>query len=192
MRAQNNNNDEDLNRTRFDELKKEHQQQQEKLKETKNQLDSLETQMTSLIQERDFLRLLVSRSSSSQTTSSTNQTVDIHQIENLRDQVNRLQEKIDILTKKNAQLTNEKDDFIRTSNEKNRSIQYELLTARTELEQTNEKLNLINEEQATNRLTITSLRTEINGWQERHSMLNQIRNKQEQQYFNVLNVCSEI
>ncbi|CAF4718223.1 unnamed protein product, partial [Rotaria sp. Silwood2] len=73
-----------------------------------------------------------------------------------------------------------------TSNEKFRSIQYELLTARTELEQTNEKLNLINEEQATNRLTIASLRTEIHGWQERHSMLVQIRNKQEQQYFNVL------
>ncbi|CAF4618942.1 unnamed protein product, partial [Rotaria sp. Silwood2] len=191
MRAQHNNDDEDLNRTRFDELKKEHQQQQEKLKETKNQFDSLETQMTSLIQERDFLRLLVSRSSSSQATSSTNQTVDIHQIENLRDQVNRLQEKIDILTKKNTQLTNEKDDLIRTSNEKFRSIQYELLTARTELEQTNEKLNLINEEQATNRLTIASLRTEIHGWQERHSMLVQIRNKQEQQYFNVLTVCSE-
>jgi uncharacterized coiled-coil DUF342 family protein len=67
MRSQNNTEDEDLNRTRFDELKKEHQQQQEKLKETKNQLDSVETQMTSLIQERDFLRLLVSRSSSSQT-----------------------------------------------------------------------------------------------------------------------------
>ncbi len=45
MRAQNTNDDEDLNRTRFDELKKEHQQQQEKLKETKNQLDSLETQV---------------------------------------------------------------------------------------------------------------------------------------------------
>jgi hypothetical protein len=48
MRAQNNNDDEDLNRTRFDELKKEHQQQQEKLKETKNQLDSLETQVGNL------------------------------------------------------------------------------------------------------------------------------------------------
>lgn len=45
MRAQSNNDDEDLNRTRFDELKKEHQQQQEKLKETRNQLDSLETQV---------------------------------------------------------------------------------------------------------------------------------------------------
>jgi hypothetical protein len=45
MRAQNNNDDEDLNRTRFDELKKEHQQQQEKLKETKNQFDALETQV---------------------------------------------------------------------------------------------------------------------------------------------------
>jgi predicted translin family RNA/ssDNA-binding protein len=51
MRAQNNNDDEDLNRTRFDELKKEHQQQQEKLKETKNQLDSFETQV-------EFLRKL--------------------------------------------------------------------------------------------------------------------------------------
>ncbi len=46
-------------------------------------------------------------------TSSTNQTIDIHQIENLRDQVNRLQEKIEILTKKNTQLTNEKDEYIR-------------------------------------------------------------------------------
>ncbi|CAF3987060.1 unnamed protein product, partial [Rotaria sordida] len=192
MRAQHNNDDEDLNRTRFDELKKEHQQQQEKLKETKNQLDSLETQMTSLIQERDFLRLLVSRSSSSQSTSSTNQSVDIHQIENLRDQVNRLQEKIDILTKKNTQLTNEKDDLIRTSNEKIRTIQYELLTARTEIEQTNDKLNLINDEQATNRLTIASLRTEINGWQERHTMLLQIRNKQEQQYFNILSELRQL
>jgi predicted translin family RNA/ssDNA-binding protein len=45
MRSQSNKDDEDLNRTRFDELKKEHQQQQEKLKETKNQLDSLETQV---------------------------------------------------------------------------------------------------------------------------------------------------
>jgi len=45
MRAQNENNDEDLNRKRFDELKKEHQQQQEKFKETKNQLESLETQV---------------------------------------------------------------------------------------------------------------------------------------------------
>ncbi len=85
--------------------------------------------MTSLIQERDFLRLLVSRSSSSQSvfifsikkknrnlffqTSSTNQTIDVHQIENLRDQVNRLQEKIEILTKKNTQLTNEKDEHLR-------------------------------------------------------------------------------
>ncbi len=87
--------------------------------------------MTSLIQERDFLRLLVSRSSSSQSvyikdlnyeintkniffqTSSVNQSVDIHQIENLRDQVNRLQEKIEVLTKKNTQITNEKDDLIR-------------------------------------------------------------------------------
>lgn len=157
MRAQNSNDDEDLNRTRFDELKKEHQQQQEKLKETKNQLDSFETQMSSLIQERDFLRLLVSRSSSSQSVSSINQTVDIHQIENLRDQVNRLQDKIEILTKKNTQLINEKDEHMRlnsilnfttknhffcfrTSNEKIRSIQYELLTARTEVEQTNEKV----------------------------------------------------
>ncbi|CAF3478243.1 unnamed protein product [Rotaria socialis] len=186
MRAQHNNDDEDLNRTRFDELKKEHQQQQQKLKETKNQFDSLETQTASLIQERDFLRLLVSRSSSSQSTSSTNPIVDCHQVENLRDQVNRLQEKIDALTKKNTQLANEKDDLIRTSNEKVRSIQYELLTARTEVEQTNEKLSLINDEQATNRLTIASLRTEINGWQERHTMLAQIRNKQEQQYFSVL------
>ncbi|CAF0737724.1 unnamed protein product [Adineta steineri] len=186
MRAQTNADDEDLNRTRFDELKKEHQQQQEKLKETKNQLDALETQMLSLIQERDFLRLLVSRSSSSQSTSSTSPTVDIHQVENLRDQVNRLQEKIEVLTKKNTQIINEKDDLIRTSNEKVRSIQYELLTARTEVEQTNEKLNLINDEHATNRLTIASLRTEIHGWQERHNMLAQIRTKQEQQYFHVL------
>ena len=66
MRAQTNHDDEDLNRTRFDELKKEHQQQQERLKEMKNQLDVLENQVNSLIQERDFLRLLVSRSSSSQ------------------------------------------------------------------------------------------------------------------------------
>ncbi|CAF4407288.1 unnamed protein product, partial [Adineta steineri] len=115
--------------------------------------------MLSLIQERDFLRLLVSRSSSSQSTSSTSPTVDIHQVENLRDQVNRLQEKIEILTKKNTQITNEKDDLIRILNEKVRSIQYELLTARTEVEQTNEKLNLINDEHATNRLTIASLRT---------------------------------
>ena len=94
------------------------------------------------------------------------------------------------------------------SNEKIRSINYELLTARTEIEQTNEKvrdprcrrplvrltvvsrrqLTLIGEEQATNRLTIASLRTEINGWQERHATLVQIRNKQEQQYFHVLTV----
>ena len=86
MRAQSNPDDEDLNRTRFDELKKEHQQQQEKLKESRSQIDALETQvrltfvrplvrqrsscisrqMASLVQERDFLRLLVSRSSSSQ------------------------------------------------------------------------------------------------------------------------------
>ncbi len=52
MRAQNNNDDEDLNRTRFDELKKEHQQQQEKLKETKNQLDSFETQVEFLRQNK--------------------------------------------------------------------------------------------------------------------------------------------
>lgn len=45
MRAQSNHGDEDLNRTRFDELKKDHQQQQEKLKETKNELDSLQTQV---------------------------------------------------------------------------------------------------------------------------------------------------
>ncbi len=45
MRAHNTIDDEDLNRTRFDELKKEHQQQQEKLKEAKNQLDNLETQV---------------------------------------------------------------------------------------------------------------------------------------------------
>ncbi|CAF1152906.1 unnamed protein product [Adineta ricciae] len=186
MRAQTNADDEDLNRTRFDELKKEHQQQQDKLKETRNQLDALETQMASLIQERDFLRLLVSRSSSSQSTSSNNPSVDIHQLENLRDQVNRLQEKNDTLTKKNTQLINEKEDLTRTSNEKIRSVQYELLTARTEVEQTTEKLNVINDEQATNRLTIASLRTEINGWQERHNMVVQIRNKQEQQYFNVL------
>lgn len=49
MRAQSNNNDEDLNRTRFDELKKEHQQQQEKLKQTKSQLESLETQVLKFI-----------------------------------------------------------------------------------------------------------------------------------------------
>lgn len=70
MRAQTNHDDEDLNRTRFDELKKEHQQQQERLKETKDQLDVLENQVNSLIQERDFLRLLVSRSSSSQSVRS--------------------------------------------------------------------------------------------------------------------------
>ena len=45
MRAQSHDEDVDLNRTRFDELKKEHQQQQEKFKETKNQLDALETQV---------------------------------------------------------------------------------------------------------------------------------------------------
>jgi hypothetical protein len=54
MRAQNNNDDEDLNRTRFDELKKEHQQQQEKLKETKNQFDALETQVWKSLNERNF------------------------------------------------------------------------------------------------------------------------------------------
>ncbi|UJR31736.1 hypothetical protein I4U23_019216 [Adineta vaga] len=192
MRAQSNTDDEDLHRTRFDELKKDHQQQQEKLKETRNQLDGLETQMASLIQERDFLRLLVSRSSSSQLTSSSNPSVDTHQLENFRDQANRLQEKIEILTKKNSQLTTEKDDLMRTSNEKVRSIQYELLTARTEVEQMTEKLNLIHDEQATNRLTIASLRTEINGWQERHNMLVQIRNKQEQQYFNVLSELRQL
>jgi phage shock protein A len=37
----------------------------------------------------------------------------MHQVENLRDQVHRLQEKIEILTKKNTQLTNEKDEHIR-------------------------------------------------------------------------------
>ena len=46
MRAQSNHDDEDLNRTRFDELKKEHQQQQEKLKESRSQIDALETQVT--------------------------------------------------------------------------------------------------------------------------------------------------
>lgn len=45
MRAQSHDEDVDLNRTRFDELKKEHQQQQEKFKETKSQLDALETQV---------------------------------------------------------------------------------------------------------------------------------------------------
>jgi len=46
-------------------------------------------------------------------TLSTNQSIDIHQVENLRDQVNRLQEKNEILTKKNAQLINEKDEHVR-------------------------------------------------------------------------------
>ena len=50
------------------------------------------------------------------------------------------------------------------------------------------QLRLIDDQEANNRLTIASLRTEINGWQERHSTLVQIRNKQEQQYFNVLTV----
>lgn len=84
-----------------------------------------------------------------------------------------------------------------------------MLTARTEIEQTNEKvrqneffqlnfvvfcfvflfqLNFIGEEQSTNRLMIDSLRTEINGWQQRHSTLNEIRMKQERQYFVVLTV----
>jgi len=54
MRAQNNNDDEDLNRTRFDELKKEHQQQQEKLKETKNQFDALETQVLKFLKTKEI------------------------------------------------------------------------------------------------------------------------------------------
>ena len=53
MRAQTNADDEDLNRTRFDELKKEHQQQQEKLKETRNQLDALETQVRRISNEKN-------------------------------------------------------------------------------------------------------------------------------------------
>ena len=52
MQAQNDNNNEDLNRTRFDELKKEHQQQQEKLKETRTQLDLLETQVLFLLKNK--------------------------------------------------------------------------------------------------------------------------------------------
>jgi len=188
LRTQSEHNDEDLNRQRFEELKKDHQVQQEKLRETKIELDSLRTQINSLVQERDFLRLLVSRSSASQTVSRTElpSVVDPHQIENLRDQIERYEKKLDELTKRNSLLNEEKDEISRSANEKIRSLQFDLLTARTEIEQTNEKLNFIGEEQSTNRLMIDSLRTEINGWQQRHSTLNEIRMKQERQYFVVL------
>jgi Sec-independent protein translocase protein TatA len=45
MRSHTSNVDEDLNRTRFDELKKDHQQQQEKFKEMRNQFDAVQTQV---------------------------------------------------------------------------------------------------------------------------------------------------
>ncbi|CAF1277204.1 unnamed protein product, partial [Didymodactylos carnosus] len=193
LRAQNVIEDEDLNRTRFEELKKEHKLQEVKLKEAKTQLEMWETQMNSLVQERDFLRLLVSRSSS-QTNSSSSSSVstNYHQLENLRDQITRLQEKIDELSKKNTQIYNEKDELTRSSNEKIRTLQYELLTSRTEVEQTITKLNLAIDEQSTNRLTITSLRTEIKGWQERHKTILEMKEKQESQYYEILNELRQI
>ena len=54
LREQNNSVDEDLNRTRFDQLKKDHQEQQEKLRETRNQLESLQTQVIDDMKQIDY------------------------------------------------------------------------------------------------------------------------------------------
>ena len=56
LRTQSEHNDEDLNRQRFEELKKDHQVQQEKLRETKIELDSLRTQVKNAKATRNVLK----------------------------------------------------------------------------------------------------------------------------------------